>query len=459
MGHRLYGHPGRAMSLPSRHSLFWQLALLQIGFCLSLIWLSQSWTQYVRDRSSYLPSESREQLLHYAADAERSWRNGGGEGVHRWLEAFRQTQDTWAVVVSPDLDSLSVRSLGRDDYARLKMVRGIDWRISRRGAGPPYISVPFPEHPDGGQLILQLPERLMPSTSMFLLQVVINIVVPGVLALLLCGLIYRLLIRPLKRLQAQANALRADQLGMRGGALIDRRDELGELAQAFDHMAERLQSAVSFQRQLLRDLSHELRAPLSRLRAAAEREPRAGALSRRVNQEVQGMEQLIGGILELVWLDTERPSLPREAVDVGALWDVLRDNACFESGWGPARLPCDLPEDCRVSANLNGLAQALENILRNAIRHSPVEGCVRLAGQREEGCWHLWIEDSGPGVAADQLELIFQPFTRLNAARPGGDGFGLGLAIARRMVRLQGGELWAEPLDPGLRLHLTLQTV
>jgi len=439
--------------------LFWRLALLQIGFCLSMIWLSQSWTQYVRDRSSYLPSETREQLLQYAADAERNWRDGGREGVLRWQEAFRQAQATWAVVVNPEMDSLSVQPLGLDDYARLKMVRGIDWRISRRSAEPPYLSVPFPEHPDGGQLILQLPERLMPSTSMFLLQVVINIVVPGLLALLLCGLIYRLLIEPLKRLQVQANALRADQLGMRGGALIGRRDELGELAQALDHMAERLQSAVSFQRQLLRDLSHELRAPLSRLRAAAEREPGAGALSGRVTQEVQGMEQLIGGILELVWLDTERPLLPREMVDVGALWDVLRDNACFESGWAPERLPCDLPEDCRVSANLNGLAQALENILRNAIRHSPGEGSVRLAGRLEEQHWHLWIEDDGPGVAPDQLELIFRPFTRLNAARPGGDGFGLGLAIARRMVQLQGGEVWAENLDPGLRLHLTLQTV
>ncbi len=447
------------MSLPPRHSLFWRLALLQIGFCLSMIWLSQSWTQYVRDRSSYLPSETRVQLLQFAADAERSWRDGGREGVHRWQGAFRQAQATWAVVVSPEMDSLSVQPLGLDDYARVKMVRGIDWRISRRSAEPPYLSVPFPEHPDGGQLILQLPERLMPSTSMFLLQVVINIVVPGVLALVLCGLIYRLLIRPLKRLQAQANALRADQLGMRGGALFDRRDELGELAQALDHMAERLQSAVSFQRQLLRDLSHELRAPLSRLRAAADRECGADALSRRVTQEVKGMEQLIGGSLELVWLDTERPSLPREEVDVGALWDVLRDDACFESGWASERLPCHLPEQCRVSANLNGLAQALENILRNAIRHSPREGSVRLAGRLEGQHWHLWIEDEGPGVAPDQLEMIFRPFTRLNAARPGGDGFGLGLAIARRMVQLQGGELWAENLDPGLRLHLTLRTV
>jgi len=101
----------------------------------------------------------------------------------------------------------------------------------------------------------------------------------------------------------------------------------------------------------------------------------------------------------------------------------------------------------------------LENVLRNAIRHSPAEGVVRLAGRLEEGRWHLWIEDAGPGVAPDKLELIFRPFTRLNAARPGDGGYGLGLAIARRMVRLQDGELWAENLGEGLRMHLTLATV
>ena len=444
------------MRLPSRHSLFWRLALLQIGFCLSLIWLSQSWTQYVFERSSYLPAESRRALLQYAAEAEQAWRAGE---LQRWVELLRQQEGRWAAVVGPDLHSLSRQALGPDDYARLKMVRGLDWRISRRGGDTPHVSVPFPESPDSGQLVLQLPERLMPSTSIFLLQLLINVVMPGLLALLFCTLLYRQLVRPLVQLQAQANALRADRLDMSGSSLIERRDELGELALAFDHMAERLQNAVSFQRQLLRDLSHELRAPLSRLRAAAERNGCGGALSLRVSQEVRGMDRLIGGILELVWLDTARPALPCEAVDVAALWDLLRDNACFEYGWHPARLSCDLPDGCQVSAHLNGLAQALENILRNAIRHSPANGRVRLAGRKEDDRWHLWIEDCGPGVAADQLELIFQPFTRLNAARPGGDGFGLGLAIARRMVRLQGGELWAENREPGLRLHLTLPSV
>ena len=107
--------------------------------------------------------------------------------------------------------------------------------------------------------------------------------------------------------------------------------------------------------------------------------------------------------------------------------------------------------------NLNGLAQALENILRNAIRHSPEQGVVRLTGKLEGDFWHLCIQDQGPGIEPDKLEQIFLPFTRLNAARPGGDGYGLGLSIARSIVQLQGGTLWAQNTTPGLCLHLRLK--
>lgn len=81
---------------------------------------------------------------------------------------------------------------------------------------------------------------------------------------------------------------------------------------------------------------------------------------------------------------------------------------------------------------------------------------MRLGGRRDGDCWHLWIDDQGPGVAEAALETIFQPFTRLDAARPGGDGFGLGLTIARCRVQLQGGQVWAQNLKPGLRVNLRL---
>lgn len=95
-------------------------------------------------------------------------------------------------------------------------------------------------------------------------------------------------------------------------------------------------------------------------------------------------------------------------------------------------------------------------MLRNAIRHSPENGLVRLGGQREGGYWRLWLEDEGGGVADEDLERIFAPFSRLDGSRPGDGGFGLGLSIARSAIQRQGGTLWAENGTSGLRLCMRL---
>ena len=116
--------------------------------------------------------------------------------------------------------------------------------------------------------------------------------------------------------------------------------------------------------------------------------------------EVDGMQRLVEDTLQLAWLDTERTPLPDEAIQVQALWEMLTDNACYESGWPSLQLQCAVPSSCWVRGNLNTLAQALENILRNAIRHSPTDGIVCLDGRREGDFWHLWLEDEGGGVDA-----------------------------------------------------------
>lgn len=113
-----------------------------------------------------------------------------------------------------------------------------------------------------------------------------------------------------------------------------------------------------------------------------------------------------------------------------------------------------MPDDCVVQANLNSLAQALENLLRNAVRHSPAQGWVTLHGHRDGLFWHLCVEDQGPGVDVADLERIFEPFLRLDGTP--GKGFGLGLSIARRAIELQGGQLWASRGDHGLRMNLRL---
>ena len=443
--------------LPGRHSLFWKLACLLIAFCLLMIWLSWSWGRYMEEQNAYVAEESREILRGYAAGAELAWSTQGSAGVDAWLQLMGTRESTWIGVIGNDLQSLSNLPLSDKESQRLTFLRGLEWPVSRHVKGLPWVKIPFPVDPGAGSLVIELPKRFMPGRYQVFWRVVTNGVIPGLFTLLLCVGLYRLLIMPLNQLREQANAWRADQLNTRmSREATSRQDELGELGRAFDHMSERLQGTVELQQQLLRDMSHELRTPLSRLRVACDSEQDLTQLRERLSREIDAMQRLVEDSLQLAWLDSERTPLPEEAIQLQALWDMLRENACYESDWPAARLPCLLPADCWVRGNLNALAQALENILRNAIRHSPAQGLVTLDGCREGDDWHIWLQDEGGGIDEQDLERIFAPFTRLEGSRPGDGGFGLGLSIARNAVQRQGGTLWAQNTAQGLRVHLRL---
>ncbi|MBK5378683.1 sensor histidine kinase [Pseudomonas sp. TH43] len=441
--------------LPGRHSLFWKLACLLVAFCLLMIWLSWSWGRYMEERNQFLSDEARGTLSRYASEAERAWQRAERDGVDSWLQSMELREAGWVGVISGNLQSLSSAPLNEQEVQHMTFLRGLDWPIHKQGR--PWLRIPFPNDPSAGSLVIELPERFLPGKYRLFWRVVTNGVIPGLFTLLLCVGLYRLLVVPLNNLREQANAWRADQLNVRlSSGMTQRPDELGELARAFDSMSERLQSTVGLQQQLLRDLSHELRTPLSRLRVASESEQGLPQLRERIGREVDGMQRLVEDTLQLAWLDTDRTPLPDEAIQIQALWEMLTDNACYESGWQSLQLQCSVEASCWVRGNLNTLAQALENILRNAIRHSPAGGIVRLDGRREGDYWHLWLEDQGGGVADGDLERIFSPFTRLDGSRPGDGGFGLGLSIARNAVQRQGGHLWAQNSGAGLRLNLRL---
>ncbi|WP_137805334.1 sensor histidine kinase [Pseudomonas sp. G(2018)] len=441
--------------LPGRHSLFWKLACLLVAFCLLMIWLSWSWGRYMEKRNQFLSDAARGTLTRYAAEAEQAWRQRQQEGVDNWLQSMRHRETGWVGVIGGDLQSLSSYTLTDKEIERLTFLRGLDWPIHKKGR--PWMRVPFPGDSSAGSLVIELPERFVPGHYRVFWRVITNGVIPGLFTLLLCVGLYRLLVVPLNHLRAQANAWRVDQLNVRlSSRTTNRSDELGELGRAFDHMSERLQSTVALQQQLLRDLSHELRTPLSRLRVASESEQGLAALRERIGREVDGMQRLVEDTLQLAWLDTERTRLPDEAIQVQALWEMLTENACYESCWPQGQLQCSVDSSCWVRGHLNTLAQALENMLRNAIRHSPEGGVVTLGGRRDGKYWHLWLEDQGGGVAEDDLERIFLPFTRLDGSRPGDGGFGLGLSIARNAVQRQRGRLWAENTGSGLRMNMRL---
>lgn len=439
-----------------RHPLLWRLALLQISFCLLLTWIIWTWGLSAERSTYFLDQADQLYLARYAQQAEDVWHNEGSVGVERFRQQLSRDENTWVAVIGPHLDSLGTTPLTALEASHLTFMRMLHWPMSRRLQDElPFVSIEFPDAPQQGRLVMQLPERLLPGGLTPWTHVLSHGVVPTLLAALLGLLIYRSLVVPLNRLRDRADSLRADDLDSEGPGvpLMGRRDELGELASAFEHMANRLRQSLNQQRLLLRTLSHELRTPLARLRIAHDSQLPPEQLRERLDREIGDMQRLLEDTLDLAWLDTERPQLPTEPVLMLSIWEALCEDACFESGWPAQRLISLVDIDCLVQVHLDSVAQALENLLRNAIRFSPPQGKITLTGWREDEHWHLCLQDEGPGVAEQDLERIFVPYQRLDNST---EGFGLGLAIARRAVELQGGRLWASNGSPGLIMHMTL---
>ena len=279
------------------------------------------------------------------------------------------------------------------------------------------------------------------------------------------------LARPLQRMAAAADALGQGDLSVRIGPgdvqhrhrRRMRRDEIGRLAESFNRMAENLQRLVLGHKQLLADISHELRSPLARLKLAlalAREEQGAGQVRYLDLLERQGdaMEALIAELLFYARLD-EAPyalrSVPVRLEDLveGALLP-LRPDATARGVTLRAHVPADLAP---VEADPSLLERALANALRNAIAFSPEGGAVDVTVRREPGRIVLAVRDEGPGVPEEQLERIFEPFVRTDTARArGSGGVGLGLAIVRRCMQAHGGGATAARGAEGRGLVLTL---
>jgi two-component system, OmpR family, sensor kinase len=222
--------------------------------------------------------------------------------------------------------------------------------------------------------------------------------------------------------------------------LATRRDELGLLAKDFNRMGERLQGLISSQRQLLRDVSHELRSPLTRLRIALALAERAEPAERerlwpRLNQECDRLEALISEILALARLDADPGAA--QPIEIAAILGKLQEDARLSA---PQQQVCIQSDD---TLPLQGwpdmLERALDNLLRNALRFNPLDQPIEISATRVGERLQLSVRDHGPGTAEEYMQELGKPFFR--APGQSSPGHGLGLAIARRAAQRHGGEL------------------
>ena len=247
--------------------------------------------------------------------------------------------------------------------------------------------------------------------------------------------------RPLSRLRGAVHDLGQTTYQQNSLAkLANRRDEFGVLATDFNRMGARLQSLIGSQRQLLRDVSHELRSPLARLRIALALAERANPQEReklwpRLTRECDRLEALISEILVLARVDADNASA--EEVDLNALLATLQKDAQLSSPEQTVRLQAE------SQLNLKGwptmIERAVDNLLRNAQRFNPSDQPIDLQAARQGERIVISVRDHGPGVQAEHLSQLGEPFYR--APGQTAAGHGLGLAIAKRAAERHGGTL------------------
>jgi two-component system sensor histidine kinase CpxA len=260
----------------------------------------------------------------------------------------------------------------------------------------------------------------------------------------------------LRRLEAAIRSFGAGKLEIRLPS--NSRDPIRRLSQAFNQMASQIETLVDAHKRLCVDVSHELRSPLTRLRLAIglARSGTHGALEQ-IELESVRLNELVDQLLDVARAEVDPTALRREMIDLESLVTEVVDDCTIEAIERGCELELRLDQPGSVLGDPELLRRAIENPLRNAIRHSPAGSSVEIACNGNADFAVISIRDSGPGVPDSDLDEIFKPFYRVEADRDRDTGgSGLGLAIVERAVALHRGSVKAENSAPGLKVEIRL---
>lgn len=264
--------------------------------------------------------------------------------------------------------------------------------------------------------------------------------------------------RPLRHLAQVVDRFGQGELKARSSAKS--KDEIGNLSRSFNAMAERIQTLLTTERQLLQDVSHELRSPLARLtfeaelvRKTADREVTAS----RLRHEIDRLSELVGTLIDMARAEGEPGTIEMVYLSLNDLALTTVEDCEIEARARHCKVNVIAAEVICLEGNAELLRRAFENVLRNAIRYAPIDTPVEVKLEREGDLAVISVRDQGSGIPVEVAERIFDPFFRTDASRDENTGgLGLGLAIARRAVRVHRGDITAANVSPGALLRIVL---
>ncbi|OBG43162.1 two-component sensor histidine kinase [Mycolicibacterium fortuitum] len=260
---------------------------------------------------------------------------------------------------------------------------------------------------------------------------------------------------PLRQMTAAARAMARGDYSLRVRATS--RDEIGQLATAFNQMAADLGAADEYRRGLIGNVSHELRTPITALRAVLENvvdgvvEPDPETMRMALSQ-TERLGELVTNLLDLSRVEGGAIPLQISRFDVDAFLREAVEHVSVSATDTPVTVKVT-PPDLKAVADPARLRQVVVNLVDNALRHSPAGGRVAVLAARDASGLRIEVTDQGPGIAPAERERVFERFTR-GATSDGGTG--LGLAIARWAVELHGGVIEVMDTESGCRIRVSI---
>jgi len=285
-------------------------------------------------------------------------------------------------------------------------------------------------------------------------------VVGAVIALLVIP-VSRFISRPINELRHSAGRIAEGDLSHR--ATVKGKDEIGKLGRAFNHMADRLEKMIRGGRELTAHISHELRTPLTRIRIAEEmlrekmEQQNYEGLERYLNdirEDIEELDDLIGRILTLSKFDLKERPLNLEPLNAKDLMNELLSRLKPAMDRKGLQLTTDFSLQPSLRADLSALQTAFSNILENAVKYSPTGGRVKVEMKASESALEVSVSNTADRVPEQEIERIFEPFHRLGTTKEG--GFGLGLAIAKKIIEAHGGSVAAQNVEEGFGMKIIL---
>ncbi len=447
--------------------LFWKVFLILILTLLFTAavstWLSQTWMQQNKQVEMRLNT-----LSDLGETAITLYEQEGASRLHQWLRQSIRKQRIRGTLIDAQGIQLSSRPLSPELQQLAQRAAKTKEQVNIIHL--PRLATATPIQSESGQFIWIASTHLRPeqmregSRQMLVIRIAIFLLALALVSWFLT----RIFTGPIRQLQKTAEQLGEGSLNTTTPEqLSTRRDELGDLARSFDTMAGQLNNLVHSHKQLLRDISHELRSPLARLQVALElarneSDGKADAEFDRIALEAERLNALIGEVLTLARFEQGAVETSITPLQLDELLQEIATDAAFEAEAMGKRVECTELTHCDIKADRLWIGSALDNVIRNAVRHTNSDTAVEISLQMHHSNAIITICDHGEGVSDSDLPQLFEPFFRASEARErhsptDNSGYGLGLAIAKRAIVLHGGDINAgNHPEGGLLVTITL---